>query len=229
MGKVNLDKKYARIIKERINRKSRSKDPLTNALNKFWDAEGLIDTIHKKIKNKRLVQEARRQFVVTSVTSIEVLLKDYFVKLLSLEGVIEKFPEYSDKKFSVEDINYLEAKDISDSEIICGYYNFQNMSDINSAFSTALSSDFFEDLREYKWWFNKKDKKTGFMVLGDFYRKLDKVISLRNDFVHDINFKFRLFRKEIEDIDTFLITFMTQLSFFMSERIQQLKNKKPKK
>lgn len=235
MDKVTLDKRYDKILKEKINRRSRSKDPLKNALDKIFDASDLLEIIHKKIKNRRLIQEARKQFVITSVTAMEVLLKDYFIKLLSNFEIMDKFPEYIEKKYSIEDLDYFEDKNISNEEIICNNYNFQNISQINNAYSKALSLDaknpnsfnFFNELKEYKWWYDKKDKR-GYQKLGEFYQKLDKVISLRHDFVHDINFRFRLNKDEVEDIDSFCVFFMSQLGFFMEDQIKRLKKEKIK-
>ena len=203
-----LYKRYAKILKTKINRKNRSKDPLDNAIAKLFDASDLLEEIHKKIKDRRMIQEARKQFIITSVTSIEVLLREYFIQLLDLEIVINKFSEQLNKKdFSIEEMEFINENHISKSELIADSYNFQNLSEINKIFSDALSTNFFKDLKDYEFWFDKKNKKKGFFKLGDFYEDLDWLINSRHDFVHDINYKVKLPKKEVDDINLFCVKF----------------------
>lgn len=227
MGKSNLYRRYARILKTKRNRISRSKNPLDTTISKSIDIYKLLKLIQKKIKNRALIQEARKQFVITSVTSIEVLFREYFIQLLNFDSIITKFTEQINKKdFNIEDMEFIIENKISKQELIADNYNFQNPSEINKVFSIALSNNFFKNLEEYKWWFDKKNKKNGFFMLGKFYRDLEWLIQLRHDFIHDINYKVKVGKKEVEDIDIFCIAFMSQLGFYMSEKIQQLKNNK---
>ena len=222
-------KRYAKILKAKTNRHSRNKAPLDNAIAKLFDDYDLLDEIHKKIRNRRMIQEARKQFIITAVTSIEVLLREYFIQLLNYEVIAKKFTEQLNKKeFSIEDMEVINNEGISKSELVADNYNFQNLSEINGAFSKALSNNFFKDLKEYEMWFDKKDKKKGYFKLGEFYEDLDWLIASRHDFVHDINEKVKVSKKEAEDISLFCVTFISQVGFYISEKFYQLKKSIPK-
>lgn len=227
MDGIKQDKKFSKIIKSKINRIGRGKNPSEAVIEKLFDSSDLIEAIHKKIKGRKLLQEARKQFVINSITSMEVLLKDCFIDLLEFDKLADKFPEYCDKNFSLEDFDYFEDKDILNSEVISSYYNFQNLYEINKAFSKALDVNFFDELKDHKFWYDKKIKK-GFLKLGDFYTKLDKLINLRHDFVHDINFDFKIYKREIDQISHFCMTFMLILEDYISDKIDSLKKKYPK-
>lgn len=162
MEKNTLEKKYKKILQAKINRKGRSRDTLSNSMDKICDASDLMEFIHKKVKNRKLIQEARKQFIITLVTSIEVLLRDYFLVSLTYENIINKFrkiSDYSERKFTLAEMVFCNENKISEQELIADNYNFQNISDINKAFSTALSNNFFDDIKNFKWWFDKKIKK----------------------------------------------------------------------
>jgi len=220
------EKRFKKILNEKINRKSRKRDIASNTITKIFNAGDLLEKIHKRIKNKNLIQEARRQFIITLITSLEVFFKDYFIRLIETEKRFENFFEYYDKKFSVCDLDYISKKGISSKELISDYYNFQNLDNINKAFSTLLNIDFFKELEEYQWWFDKSDKKEGFFSIGKFYKELNKIINLRHDFVHDINFKRIINKREITDMYDFFLSFITITEFFIDDIFKLQKSNK---
>jgi len=190
------------IIERRRNLRTRSKIPFNNFIDKWFNIHDLLEAINKKIYSKNLKQESRGQFIVSTVTTLEVFLKDIVIKLINKYGFdYRPLAKKKGKNFDLMEIEYIIKKNITIGEVIAESCNFQNLDKIQETFSLLFGFNFFEELKKYKWWFDKKNKKEGFFQVDpEFYANWNKLIIMRHNLVHDINFKKNLHMREINNL-----------------------------
>ena len=110
---------------------------------------------------------------------------------------------------------------ITKGEIIAEYCNFQNLDDVQKSFSFLFNFNFYEELKKYKWIYDAGDSE-GFTQLDkDFYIKLKRLIDLRHNFVHDINFNTTLSMNQIENFHDESIYFAHQVERFLSDLLSK--------
>jgi len=130
------------ILKERRNRESRATWPWETFYQKTERADKLLEEIEKKIKSRNSIQEARKQFVTSYITSFEVYFKDTLLTLLKMVGN-DKFIEEVKRKFDMIDLERIIKEKLSINELIVSCFNFQDLDQVNKAFSIILSVSFF--------------------------------------------------------------------------------------
>jgi len=128
--------KRIEIILENIKaRKTRSRVPLFFFIEKIEIADKLLEKIHKKISSKRLLQEARKQYIISIVTASEVYFKDKLVWLIDKKKIdCSKFFD-KEKLYTHSDIKTIIDKKITIGDLIASTFNFQNINGIEKAFS----------------------------------------------------------------------------------------------
>jgi hypothetical protein len=212
MHKIDL------ILKERANRKTRSSWSYEAYYKKDLRTERLLEEIEGKIKSRNCIQEARKQFITSQITSFEVYFKDTFLTLLETFGN-EKFTKEIKQKFDITELNRIIEEGISINEIISSNYNFQDLDQINKAFSIALGINLFEEIKKRK--FTSSPKLTPFKVHKEFYKELQQYIQLRHDFVHDINFKKNITHAQLERYLDIRALFVLAVAIIVSEKMDE--------
>lgn len=205
------------ILAARKARKKRSNIPIEFFMDKYLNADDLLITIDKKIKRKDLKYEARKQYIISLVTAFEVYFKEAFILLIDEKRLdISKIKTLFNRKYDFEEVLLINKKRISAGELAASQFNFQELESIQKAFSSLLGRDFISELKRYRWIYG--DRKNEFIQLDkDFYIKLERILNLRHNFTHDINFKDFISKKEIKDISSNLFTFVSLVNFFLSD------------
>ena len=211
------------IIKRRENRIGKSKQPFDNYLTKWRIASDLLWKINEKIESKELLQESRRQYIISMITALEVFLKDKFIELIDKNKLDYKNVAKRTKKFTVEEIGIIIEKDMSMGEIIAEYFNFQNLDSIDNAFSDLFNCNFFNELKKYRWYYTGTQNDEYIQIDGDFYPKLKHWIDLRHDFVHDINFQVNITDDNIHRLDSDFIVFVEIINSVIENNLSKQK------
>jgi len=82
----------------------------------------------------------------------------------------------------------------------------------------------FPSLKNYKWYFGEESDE--FVDLNpNFYLKLKKMLKLRHNFVHDINFKMFLNLREIKSFGNNLFDVIILTEFFIEDVLKGGVNK----
>lgn len=208
------------IIKQRKNRRKRSRVPLTLFLEKYEDSEKLLDKIYQKISSRGLNQEARKQHIISLVTAFEVYIKETFVRLIDKEKLEHSNLIKKEWKFNFEEVQFIVEKRISPGELIASHYNFQKLENIEEAFSNLLNLKFLSELKKYTFYLD--DEKKDFIKLDEnYYVKLQKLLDLRHDFTHDINFKDFIRLNDIRDLSSNLLTFVILTALFIEDYLDK--------
>lgn len=129
----------------------------------------------------------------------------------------EKLAYTFDKKIKISDLVHFQSRDIHISELLAEFLNFQDLSDINKIFRALLklNKSIYELLLDF---YNKnlgsKTKK-----LKSIYIKLQEIIELRHNIVHNKFFELNLTRNEILEYITFIRTIILSLAELISEKL----------
>jgi len=212
------------ILKERQNRKFRSNWPWESYYQKSTRADNLLEEIENKIKSRKCIQEARKQSVTSYITAFEVYFKDTLLELLEMFGN-NKIIEQIKLKFDVQEVERVIKEKVSINEVIASYFNFQDLDQINKAFSLIFDVSFFEELknREFK---IPNSKLSPFKIHKNFYKELKSFIDLRHDFVHDINFKKNITKAQLDKYTDIYSFFIIAVDMYVDEKIRDYSKKK---
>jgi hypothetical protein len=173
------------ILKERAARSSRRNDfAWVHFYDKTEKTEKLFNQIQKRISSKGLVQEAKKQYVISYVTAIEVYFKDSFLSLLEVLGN-ERTARLVDSKFSIHELKKIIENNISINEVMTSHFNFQDLDKINKVFSELLCINFFETLKNEKYKITRGGDD--YYLDKDFYKAVNFLLELRHEIVHDIH------------------------------------------
>ncbi len=212
------------ILERRKNLKTRSKSPIDSFITKWDNVSTLLKQIHKKISNKNLIQEARGQFIVSIVTALEVFLRDSLISLINKNQLdYTKLAEKKSDNYDLETVEFIIKNKITIAELIADNCSFQNLKRIDECFSLLFGFNLFKEFKDYKWVYDKEDSK-GYIQMTDFYPKIDKLLKLRHDITHDLNFKRTINKRDLDEMEEELVNFTNILAFFFDD----LMNKKLK-
>ena len=193
------------ILKERANRQVRNKWAWDAYYKKVQRADKLFEGIKKHIQSRHCLQEAKKQYVTAHVTAFEVYFKDSLLEFLDLLGT-EKISKLVDSRFSVSELRRIIEHKITFAEVLASHFNFQDLNRINKIFSELFGVNYFEVLKKRK--FHVDPKVPDFSLSKNFFKKIDSLIEMRHEFVHDINFKKNIGFRELND-------FIWEMSFFI--------------
>jgi len=159
-------------------------------LERVFAAENLLNLVEKNSKERETILEARKYFLVTSVSSMESYYKCVVEYLLDSR----KIPETNKRKFleSLRNVNFsiadlaslmkIQKGNISLGEIVAALRSFQNLENINQACSTLLGvKDFIAEVQSYE--IEELDilLKNNFPNLKEV---IEEAIQLRHSIIH---------------------------------------------
>lgn len=182
-----------RLLEKRGLRANRDNYPFENLFEKIERARlVLAHTGGIKGQNaNKIKSEARRQFVVSLITALEVYLGDIVLELIDTQKVkySENILKSAGKKFNIIEIDEILKNKITVGELICDQINFQNL-DWTLSFLTDLFDEDFAKLLETKKFVytNKQERKITLSLRKGFKKRLARIFELRHNYVHDISF-----------------------------------------
>jgi len=199
---------FDKIQRQRSNRKTRKTQPYLTYTEKSKRSEKLLEQIEEKIPDKKCLNEALSQFIISDITAFEIYFKDLFILGLksprffnseSEIGFLFRFEKLVDRKFDFHDLIIIDKEQIELPELLLQYQNFQNLDIINKAFSILVDDDFFHNIETLT--FKLFDENDNSRILAtDWKKKADEYIKLRHDLVHDFNPELGLNRKYVTEL-----------------------------
>lgn len=195
-------KKLEEILKNRENLLKRYKDyPFSSFYGKITTSLELIAQINIKFDKNypsfiATFQEALKNFTISLITAMEVYFSDWCRVLIDRYKInFKKFPKDLLPKFTLEEIEFILSEKLKMGEIVAKYGNFQNLNQINKIFSNLLDLKFLDEIKIIN--IDIRGKNTTFD--NKDYIKLEEIIGLRHEFVHDID----LFSSNLEFEESF--------------------------
>jgi len=199
-----------------LYRKARSNNLL--AIDDFCDkvcpATEFLRFIEGMKAKKEIKLEARKHFVISCVSGMELYFKKIIIVFVNSGWVHERFLTYiKQDKVTLADIYEIEKNRISLGEIISVTYSFQNLDSINRIMSEMFGiRDFISEIKNYRLNIEEDDEDSLNIVLQedypDFYKKISELVELRNIIVHHMGPR-RLGLNRVSEMYDNLCAFMT--------------------
>lgn len=221
-----------RLLLQRALRNTRSQSPVENFLKQQELIEDLYFEIEKNIDSEELVQQARRQVVISLVSALEVYFKDtlkqsYDSGVFKNSFLLKKIR----KRFYFNDIENIIDNKVSLGELLASVFTFQSLSSVNKVFSQLIGRNMFNQINTFEFELQVEEtdghshpgQKT--TILNEdrkVYRRIDELYSLRPFLTHD-----QLERSEISEfqIQNFLgasCLLVVVIDNYLRELIQSL-------
>lgn len=191
MYRFNADK----ILLQRALRNTRSHSAINNFLKQLELIEDLYVEIEKNIDSPLLIQQARKQLVISLVSALEVYFKD-ILKVSYDSGafkgsiLLKKIP----KRFYFNDIEKILDHKISLGELLASVFTFQNLQSINKVFSELIGKNLFQEINQFQFELESPthsdpsvygQKTTILNEDKKVYHRIQELYSLRPFITHD--------------------------------------------
>lgn len=191
MYRFNLEK----ILLQRALRNTRGFSPIDNFYKQLELIESLYFEIEKNIESSKLIQQSRKQLVISLVSALEVYLKDTLMIAYNSGSFNDCYLVRSlQKRFLLKDIQDIIQNKITIGEILASVFTFSNLKSINKIFSGLIGNSFFKELNQYKFELKssddeeKKESEGLTTILNEdrrVYFNLKELYSLRPFITHD--------------------------------------------
>lgn len=147
MYRFNTEK----ITLQRSLRNTRSLSPINNFFGQLELIENLYFEIEKNIESHKLIQQARRQLVISLVSALEVYFKDLLMQSYD-SGVFENsyLVKVMNRRFLLSDIKNIIDNKFTVGEILASIFTFNNLKSVNKVFSGLIGMNFFKELNDFE-------------------------------------------------------------------------------
>lgn len=229
---------YNKILEARKNRKQRKSDPFSIFSERYFLIIDLLDKIHKKVRNKYLLQEAKNQTIIAIVSAFEIYFKDLVLSLLEKKLIKEEDVIDKEDKINLFDLKEILKNKMTIAELIVWQYDFGNLFGIQRFFSNGFNLDFISELKKTAFRIRKKGSWLSFTQIpienkinddlyldNDFYGNIQRVLNIRNNIVHDFNPKFNLTKREVNGLTGNILDFILFVDIYLSEYLIPKKKK----
>lgn len=190
MYHFNIEK----VLLQRALRETRSSNAFENFMSQLELIEELYVDIEQTISSPRLVQQARKQAIISLVSALEVFFKDtlkntYDSGAFENSQLLRSIP----KHFFLNDIENIINHKISIGELLASIFTFHSLNSINKVFSGLIGENFFTQINQFTFEveFEKEkshdDVKKTTIRHEDYkiYQKIEELYSLRPFITHD--------------------------------------------
>lgn len=190
MYRFNIEK----VLLQRALRNTRSDSAFENFMSQLELIEELYVDVEQNISSQRLVQQARKQAIISLVSALEVFLKDtlktaYDSGAFKNSQLLRNIP----KHFFLNDIENIINHNISIGELLASLFTFHSLRSINKVFSGLIGKNFFTQINQFTFEveFEKDeihdDVKKTTIRHEDYkiYQKIEELYSLRPFITHD--------------------------------------------
>ncbi|MDD5756955.1 MAG: hypothetical protein PHR23_06725 [bacterium] len=185
----------------------KSKEPYWAFQNRLIKPNRILSEIEKIIKNKSLLYEARRQYIISLCAAFEIFWRDYVKITLNKYKLTEKSLEnIKNIKFTFKDIHNILGYKLTIGELIASIYTFQDPDIINQVANEVMGFDFYKILSKTKYQITIEivkeksiisDKTVDGKEILENIKCIKKCFLIRHEAVHDTGNRFRVTRKNI--------------------------------
>jgi hypothetical protein len=126
-----------------------------------------------------------------AVAALEHFFSQCFKILLRYDSSAQRRLAKQTRKIDIADVLAIEAKTKTIEDIVAGWYSFQNIASIHTAFSAWFGINFWQLLRHRK--------KIGSRILL-LERRLDQLIKFRHSVVHGLSLDVEMRKHQIQEV-----------------------------
>jgi hypothetical protein len=157
-------------------------------------------------KDHKLIQEAKRNYLISLATALETFYRDLFIHCLEkdqiiLHAVTDKIRE----KYTLTETLEFSKEKISISEISATHFSFQNIHEIDAAMTLILSDNYIKVLDKYEHECVIPSKCVGLVNIGmmeQWQKSLGDIFEHRHALVHDANLECSVSPVQMAQLET---------------------------
>jgi hypothetical protein len=183
-----------KVLLQRALRKTRSESAFENFLSQLELIEELYVDIEQNISSPILVQQARKQAIISLVSALEVFFKDTLKNAYD-SNVFEdsELLHNIHKHFYLNDIENIIKHKISVGELLASLFTFHSLRSINKVFSGLIGRNFFNQVNQFEFEIEVEQEKNHngikktTILQEDYkvYQRMQQLYSLRPFITHD--------------------------------------------
>lgn len=201
------------------HRKGRSMYPWNFFHKKIDIIHDVLIKTHEKIKKESILEDIRKQQIVSLVTAFEVYMREFFIFYVDTSGIkIDEFLYKTKREYTLKDISQivgqLKERKIGFGDLLAYGYSFQKLFEIKDAYKMLLGIDIFTDIKKFELTI-KSGKKQRLEM--DYYKLLQELLDLRHSIVHDINFRRKIPYDTVVELYNNLHAFVDYFDYFMND------------
>ncbi len=233
MYSFNIEK----ILLQRALRNTRSFSPVDNYFKQLEVIEDLYFEIEKNIESSKLIQQARKQLVISLVSALEVYFKDSLMTAYDSGSFNDSYlVKRLQKRFFLKDIQDIIKNKITIGEVLASIFTFSNLKSVNKVFSSLIGKNFFKELNEYQFELKSQaDEESDIPTINNttmlnedrrVYFNLKELYSIRPFITHDQPEKSSISEFQIQyfisSSELFAIVIDNYLCSIMNNEIEEL-------
>lgn len=221
--------KVTRNIKEKLiieldskkNSRGDIKDYFNNFIRNFSKSYALFLFVKEKSEDEEVQKTALAQHIVSLISICETFFRDIFTFIVTIDSQFKEeiITSYNLRiKSSVPDIQ------VNIEDVLCEFFNFQNIDDIELAFKPMIIGDnFFDDIGNIvlPFYNHKEDTIQKFCLnvsIADWKDLFDGIIRERHNITHDANYSIQLNINHFERYQKIILYFPQVFSLWISSK-----------
>lgn len=195
--------------------------PFDSFLEKISRQTKLIDTVEDcKDINKQIKIEARKNFIISWITALEVYLKDMvwvlidgFPESLNQEGIENLLK----KKVSLWEVfEIIQKERITKGELITAEYSFLSLEQIDYIFKNLLGHEsFLSEIEKIELTSKNKEKLVLIEKWPKWRSNISKIFESRHKYVHQVSFENDISFKRGSDLFTCFLDFVKVIDEYL--------------
>ncbi len=214
-----------RAIINRIHLKRESKKehilPYDNFLGKISSSAELLEFVEENKADKKIRREARKHFIITCVSAMEVYFKRMEEMLVDAQWTKSDFLAIlRQNKITLADLIEIKKKKLSLGEIVSSSHSFEDLESINSVFSKILGvTDFIKEVEALKSEVEEEKRIILKNNYPNFRKEIGELVRLRHLLIHHEGFKGIIGLQRLGEMWENLDSFVGAADYYILQKI----------
>ncbi len=222
MKKPKISKKLKSILNELHNSRNEIEEFNFNFLGNIYRYATLMHKLIEVRLDSSLFEVAVSQYVASLVSCWETFFRDTFIFVVSNN---EKFRS---EIIKIVEVNHQEAKQLDNGKLVTGYlskcFNFQNLNDIENAFSPIFGHKLFVTIGKYIFPILGVDGRISFdfcyeTITPNYLEVIGKVYEERHKIIHDANYRLKMEVTFIQNAESSFVIFPQLFTIALSNKM----------
>jgi hypothetical protein len=207
--------------------------PMAVYHNRIRRPKQIISLVEQQSPPSPILQEARRQYVVTLACAFEVFWRQLVRDCVDAKGLDKtKLKGLENVKMSLTEVATVFHDDITFGELVSCSLPLQSVAQVNKSISTLVGVDAFAEFRNFKVRYTEvvrnPKKKARFWIetIGPIALKkcseIDICFDIRHDYVHSLGYRHRLSSRKLFMIEHSIWFFNVFFGMYVESKFEKL-------
>ena len=193
----------------------------SNFIRSFSRSYALYNFVKEKSEDEELKKTALAQHIISLVSICETFLRDIFTFIVNIDN---QFKEEVITSYNLKITTSVPDVHIKIEDMLCEFFNFQDIEDIEYAFKAMVSgANFFDDIGDVvlPFYNHQKDEIHKFCLsisINNWKKLFSEIIRERHNITHDANYITPLEINTFERYQKTILYFPQVFSFWVSAK-----------